>query len=137
MKRACVVCEFKDMTYVHHVIPLSQEGDHCEENVVILCSNQHKMIHHSKLKEKVRLPKLGKKHIHDMEEIKVEKERDKALTEGANIIFQLSKEKDAKTRVDLSQNQGYLFEKYGFNYFDCISYIVGIKKESLLKNYIF
>lgn len=140
MKRECIVCGFKDITYVHHIIPLAQEGDHCEENVVMLCPNHHKMIHNKQLKEKVRLPKSGKKRIQDTKEIKIMKERDEALLEGASIICKLSgmwKLEDGETRDKLTQNLGYLFEKYQVDYIDCISRMLRIKRESLLRQYVF
>lgn len=32
----------------HHLIPISEDGSQCSENVIILCANHHRMFHYAK-----------------------------------------------------------------------------------------
>jgi len=138
MDKGCVVCGFEDVIRIHHIIPLSKEGDHCEENVVILCANHHYMIHRVGDRNRIKLPKEGKKRINTTQEIKTIEERDKALVEGMRIIQTLSSDKSkSKEEVEkLARTLGKLYKKYGFDHIDCISHIMGIKRVTFIKTYI-
>lgn len=38
----------------HHLIPISEDGSQCSENVIILCANHHRMFHYAKNNISVR-----------------------------------------------------------------------------------
>ena len=44
-KAACQICGFEDVVEVHHIIPVKNGGSNEAENILILCSNHHKMLH--------------------------------------------------------------------------------------------
>lgn len=123
MKKECVICGFKDFLQIHHIIPLSKDGDHCEENVVMLCLNHHKMIH-SKIKDRLKLPKVGKKRTFTTKELEFEKEKNNALLRGARLSLELFYwPKLTNTTLDASEfkekfeelnkiNQEYGFDGY-------------------------
>lgn len=44
-KATCQVCGFEDIVEIHHIIPLKNGGSNNGTNILILCSNHHKMLH--------------------------------------------------------------------------------------------
>ncbi len=139
MKKECEICGFSDTIRIHHIIPLKQGGDHCEENVVILCPNHHALIHNSKFRDKLKLSKPGKKIKLSKEEVEYSKKREEAIQEAQEIIYNnlfaptMTKE-EKKERI---RRLFELFEIYNFDYYDCICRLVGITKPHLLNHYIF
>jgi hypothetical protein len=47
--KECEICGFKDKVEIHHIIPLGKDGDHCKENVALLCPNHHAEVEKGKL----------------------------------------------------------------------------------------
>lgn len=47
-KCECEICKygFVPVLQVHHIIPVSEGGDNEQENLILLCPNCHKILHH-------------------------------------------------------------------------------------------
>jgi formylglycine-generating enzyme required for sulfatase activity len=45
MHRCCLCPEHADITDVHHIIPISEDGPNTEENLIVVCPNCHRKIH--------------------------------------------------------------------------------------------
>lgn len=139
LKKECEICGFNNIVRIHHIISLSERGDHCEENVVILCPNHHDMIHHSKFKDKIKLFKPGKEREFPKEELEYKKEIEDALLEESQIIYNnmFNGFIDEKEKVKAFKRLASLSKKYTLDYLDFIGYLVGISKDYLVKEYIF
>ena len=137
IKRECEICGFSEVTRVHHVIPLSEGGDHIEENIVILCQNHHSMVHMTKYKDKIKLSKAGAKKKYTEEETKFNKEKIEAIDEAKSIIHSLMFELlNAEEVVPASKKLIFLFREYNFDYYDCLASWFGFSRDFLIKDYI-
>jgi len=41
----CQRCGRRDQLHIHHLIPRSQTGPDCEENLIVLCCHCHRSLH--------------------------------------------------------------------------------------------
>lgn len=58
-KAECQICQVEDIVEVHHIRPLRNGGSNEPENLLILCSTHHRMLHFGLLKiNKIGPPKL-------------------------------------------------------------------------------
>lgn len=47
-EKKCEICGFSEWD-THHIIDLRDGGDHCDENIILLCPNHHRLVHRGKL----------------------------------------------------------------------------------------
>ncbi len=47
LPKACQICGFDKIVDAHHLIPKSKGGSHDVSNLIVLCPNHHKMVHHA------------------------------------------------------------------------------------------
>ena len=110
-------CGYSNMVQVHHIIELSDGGDHCEENIILLCPN-----HHAEVAGIIKLEKEGKRC-----------EAFYKIEEFANFWASLQNKKplseEEKTR--LSEYN----KKYGFDKDHAIAYRAGISRKTLWDTY--
>jgi formylglycine-generating enzyme required for sulfatase activity len=45
MHRCCLCPQHEDVTDLHHIIPISEDGPNTEENLIVVCPNCHRKIH--------------------------------------------------------------------------------------------
>lgn len=55
LSKKCLLCGFDKIIDVHHLIAKSQGGTHTIDNLVVLCPNHHKMIHHADFSEEIKV----------------------------------------------------------------------------------
>lgn len=53
LDKKCIVCGFDKIIDVHHLVAKSKGGSHDLSNLIILCPNHHKMMHHADYREEM------------------------------------------------------------------------------------
>ncbi len=45
MHRCCLCPEHHDVTHVHHIVPISEDGPNSEDNLMVVCPTCHAKVH--------------------------------------------------------------------------------------------
>ncbi len=53
LQKKCLICGFDKIIDVHHIVAKSKGGGHTPDNLIVLCSNHHKMLHHSDYRQEM------------------------------------------------------------------------------------
>lgn len=51
--KSCVICGFDKIVEFHHIVPKAKGGQTDLTNLVVLCPNHHKMLHHADYMEEI------------------------------------------------------------------------------------
>ncbi|MBL7147300.1 MAG: HNH endonuclease [Nanoarchaeota archaeon] len=52
--RKCQICGFSELIEIHHINPVSKDGNDNLDNLVILCPNHHGMTHIDRFRDKIQ-----------------------------------------------------------------------------------
>ena len=118
-KRAkkCEICGFAHYD-IHHIIELNAGGDHCEENIILLCPNDHRLVHLGKL----QLPRKGKicEAYYKIQEF--------------TTFWMFIKDKTVLSKEEQDKLLEYK-RKYGFGRDHALAYWAGTSRKDLWKTY--
>lgn len=53
LDKKCLICGFDKIIDVHHLVSKSKGGTHDLSNLIVLCPNHHKMVHHGDYREEM------------------------------------------------------------------------------------
>ena len=53
LQKKCLICGFDKIIDVHHLIPKSKGGSNSVDNLIVLCPNHHKMVHHADYRQEM------------------------------------------------------------------------------------
>ncbi|MFA5723545.1 MAG: HNH endonuclease signature motif containing protein [Candidatus Pacearchaeota archaeon] len=120
----CKICGWENKrTHLHHIIPLKNFGEDCDENLIELCPN-----HHAEASENEE--EFAKKYLLNgkrMDDSKIADLKEAALIYAKSIHEPISQEERS-----LLNN---ISHKYGFDKYDYLAFVMGITRKSLLDTY--
>ncbi|MBI2144432.1 HNH endonuclease [Candidatus Woesearchaeota archaeon] len=53
LPKKCLICGFDKIFDVHHLVAKSKGGSHTLDNLIVLCPNHHKMLHHADYRQEM------------------------------------------------------------------------------------